>query len=496
MNRFSTLTALLASVSIVASCGQLIGLSDYEKGEEEAEGGQGASGGKGGASGGKAGSTTGGKGGASGGKGGTSGGKGGNGGKGGTTGGSSGDAGDGGSPDGGVGGSNGGNSGKGGASGNGGSSAVGGDSGNGGTAGSGGASGGASGGGGTAGTAGCVELTPGVALAMSVDPPDPDFRSVVYDYAIDEQVGSALDDILGIQVYSGTGYDGQLTGTFTLGTGVDDNYSTCGRCILIERDITAIGNAGAKRFYANSGTLVVDAASQQMDGRPIMTMDDVTLIEVTIAGAPTYESTPVPNGECYHIANFSFTLPTAGWTCDPSVWGDNFCTCGCGTRDLECDSPASDACVDCAVAGSCANSCLDIAPDNNAICGASAPAGWTCDVLAYGDAVCNCGCGVPDPDCLSTEGWACDYFDNGCGAGSCGAYDCIGIDLTQNHLCSSTGWTCPVSFYNALDGCDCGCGIVDPDCDGPTGACTFCDNPGACSLYCTDIDPTDNSQCL
>ena len=27
------------------------------------------------------------------------------------------------------------------------------------------------------------------------------------------------------------------------------------------------------------------------------------------------------------------------------------------------------------------------------------------------------------------------------------------------------GWTCAEGFYAALDGCDCDCGVRDPDCD-------------------------------
>eukprot|EP00514_Thraustochytrium_sp_LLF1b_P012390 CAMPEP_0184555408 /NCGR_PEP_ID=MMETSP0199_2-20130426/37482_1 /TAXON_ID=1112570 /ORGANISM="Thraustochytrium sp., Strain LLF1b" /LENGTH=204 /DNA_ID=CAMNT_0026951725 /DNA_START=253 /DNA_END=863 /DNA_ORIENTATION=- len=28
------------------------------------------------------------------------------------------------------------------------------------------------------------------------------------------------------------------------------------------------------------------------------------------------------------------------------------------------------------------------------------------------------------------------------------------------------GWTCDAQYYSANDGCDCGCGVRDPDCDG------------------------------
>ena len=36
------------------------------------------------------------------------------------------------------------------------------------------------------------------------------------------------------------------------------------------------------------------------------------------------------------------------------------------------------------------------------------------------------------------------------------------------------GWTCNVSFYGAADGCDCGCGVADPDCaDATLASCKY-----------------------
>jgi hypothetical protein len=64
------------------------------------------------------------------------------------------------------------------------------------------------------------------------------------------------------------------------------------------------------------------------------------------------------------------------------------------------------------------------------------------------------------------------------------------------------GWNCAGSFYDAKDGCDCGCGLVDPDCESAAPeACEFCDNEGAClDGLCEDVldqlDPSDNSQCV
>ena len=43
-------------------------------------------------------------------------------------------------------------------------------------------------------------------------------------------------------------------------------------------------------------------------------------------------------------------------------------------------------------------------------------------------------------------------------------------------------WTCSASFFGTGDGCDCGCGALDPDCrNALVGACDYCDNQGSCN---------------
>lgn len=62
------------------------------------------------------------------------------------------------------------------------------------------------------------------------------------------------------------------------------------------------------------------------------------------------------------------------------------------------------------------------------------------------------------------------------------------------------GWNCPPGYYGTGDGCDCGCGILDPDCvDASVDACQWCDDPGSCSTEpgCPGtINPMDNASCL
>jgi len=58
-------------------------------------------------------------------------------------------------------------------------------------------------------------------------------------------------------------------------------------------------------------------------------------------------------------------------------------------------------------------------------------------------------------------------------------------------------WTCPQEYYGADDGCDCGCGVADPDCSASTSdVCEYCTEDGSCAVdSCDQIDPADNTKC-
>ena len=59
------------------------------------------------------------------------------------------------------------------------------------------------------------------------------------------------------------------------------------------------------------------------------------------------------------------------------------------------------------------------------------------------------------------------------------------------------GWTCDPYYWDSDDGCDCGCGVFDPDCVVMTSdVCEYCDNEGSCGMSCDEIDPLDNSTCV
>ncbi len=114
----------------------------------------------------------------------------------------------------------------------------------------------------------------------------------------------------------------------------------------------------------------------------------------------------------------------------------------------------------------------------------SVPAGWTCSASFYdaGDD-CDCDCGAYDPDCdspwlrlLNCEaGQTCD--DDG---------ECTG-DADDR---VPDGWSCTDGWYDTDDGCDCNCGIRDPDCSDANARVYHCDTGETCNGAgpCVDDD--------
>jgi len=83
-------------------------------------------------------------------------------------------------------------------------------------------------------------------------------------------------------------------------------------------------------------------------------------------------------------------------------------------------------------------------------------AGWTCDENKYKDgSVCNCGCGIPDPDCTTENA----VNPNGCVEGSVCLYGKCVLPMWDKTRCD-------IANYHDGKDCDCGCGgvLLDPDC--------------------------------
>ncbi len=141
------------------------------------------------------------------------------------------------------------------------------------------------------------------------------------------------------------------------------------------------------------------------------------------------------------------------WTCLKTFFGDGaVCDCGCGAPDSDC-AGAKLPLAGCAKLEKC---------DKTGKCVAKAPSGWTCAPEAY-DAfdACDCGCGVPDPDCKYS---------------SFTVVGCVGL----NPACEATG-TCATCVPDCTgkkcgnDGCGGSCG----GCASKTEMCTAgkCLNP-------------------
>jgi hypothetical protein len=72
------------------------------------------------------------------------------------------------------------------------------------------------------------------------------------------------------------------------------------------------------------------------------------------------------------------------------------------------------------------------------------------------------------------------------------------IDVTITPCVSIPAeWTCPDARYAGGQGCDCGCGALDPDCEDETvDSCDNCGPQGACSSSnCGRLDPEQNWTC-
>ncbi len=147
------------------------------------------------------------------------------------------------------------------------------------------------------------------------------------------------------------------------------------------------------------------------------------------------------------------------WTCSAAQFDDDNCDCGCGAQDPACSSPAFSACD----FNGCSDGIVDGIDPTQCLADAS-QSPWTCGFAAYADSeTCDCGCGVPDPDCPSASLDACDA--NGCQPGTeVSPTDTTACIQSEAFVGARPGWWCPADWYAGEDGCDCGCGLIDPDC--------------------------------
>jgi hypothetical protein len=165
----------------------------------------------------------------------------------------------------------------------------------------------------------------------------------------------------------------------------------------------------------------------------------------------------------------------AEWKCGSALWGDAICDCGCGVRDYDCKQQSCTS-VECVESG------CDACYTANYAYKACVADAWTCAPEEQIDDVCDCGCGGADPAC---HGSGCN--EPGCSRSVCGRrHDKTGAVLQQD-LPPTNGWRCAIQSWGGGDGCDCGCGAPDPDCDPGYAQCTtpLC-NAAECTI-CHDV---------
>ncbi|HVZ32422.1 MAG TPA: hypothetical protein VG963_08350, partial [Polyangiaceae bacterium] len=184
--------------------------------------------------------------------------------------------------------------------------------------------------------------------------------------------------------------------------------------------------------------------------------------------------------------------PPDGWTCSYS-YGDGHCDCGCGVQDIDCRTTDVTECTSCT---GCTGDCKNLMPGNTLAC-KPPPSGWLCSVDQWDDFTCDCGCGVLDAGCFGVEAaYDCGNFPvEGCSGGNQAL-----IQQTHNELCIAdvpSAWTCNRAYFG--DGvCDCGCGATDADCpNAGVGVCDNCKGPGSCSTAACPgtIQADDNAHC-
>jgi hypothetical protein len=224
---------------------------------------------------------------------------------------------------------------------------------------------------------------------------------------------------------------------------------------------------------------------------------DITSCEVC-DGPGSCNGAPCP-GRIDPVNNQTCDPPPFGWACPWLSYADGLsCDCGCGVPDPDCEDEAPETCDTCKLPGSCAeqrNDGCDTALDPADSSRCYIPTDWIC-YANYGDGVCDCGCGAQDVDCASSALEDCEACEEGCSGSACPGK----ISPGDNALCTPPppGWRCPEYRYRDTHFCDCGCGVVDPDCaSSAVESCEWCNDEGSCSIQTCpgSVDPTNNALC-
>ena len=259
-------------------------------------------------------------------------------------------------------------------------------------------------------------------------------------------------------------------------------------------------NGGA--MDTTNGTLVAIGGTEPAGGAM------ATGGSMPVGGAPTGGAAPSGG-----MPATGGTTAAAGWTCDAARYAaGNGCDCGCGVKDPDCPDSLATSCANWNLPGGCDTALVNDADYNpynyaagylinwadNAVCVGPIPSTWTCPPNDYGDtAYCDCGCGAKDADC--PDGYSAIDCSDADEPGACTVslvnntaynphnFSAMDLIVDQNPaLCIApvpSSWTCAPNYYKDGQYCDCGCGVVDPDCpDTSAYSCGPADDTGSCTL--------------
>jgi hypothetical protein len=181
------------------------------------------------------------------------------------------------------------------------------------------------------------------------------------------------------------------------------------------------------------------------------------------------------------------------WNCPAALWNDGHCDCGCFATDGDCSQSSCSTLTGCdtTYCAACFTPTGAWTP-----CAVPNPSAWTCGDAALVNNQCDCGCGIPDPEC---NGQGCT--EPGCRVPKCSIrHGCIaGVITAIGDNCTGTSvpsnWKCADGSYGSGDGCDCGCGVIDPDCSGAVSCTASRCYVDACQLCHAGEDPRGPYSC-
>ncbi|GAB4196344.1 MAG: hypothetical protein OHK0013_03450 [Sandaracinaceae bacterium] len=264
------------------------------------------------------------------------------------------------------------------------------------------------------------------------------------------------------------------------GSGLPAKIDTGGRVLDPRARTLDYFTATTDSFGGNSGSGVFDLASGELVGALVRGDDDY-----------------VDAGGCF-VVN---VLPESGETGGESVaYVRHALDALCATWPSTRLCGAASVCGD----GFCAGSETSASCPSD--CGASRCGDGVCD-LSEDETSCPADCegtapSGPPPSWTCPSGWwnAREGCDCGCGARDpdCDVPGQRVFHCAEGQTCDAAGqcvdgegtWFCPASYYGTRDGCDCECGAYDPDCDDPSQAVLNCPEGYGCgaSGRCVDVD--------